>query len=55
VPELGQLFTNGFQLSYFAPILIGILLCVALALVFDTVIVLGTRLLTPWRRAVQPS
>jgi osmoprotectant transport system permease protein len=55
VPELGQLFTNGFQLSYFAPILIGILLCVALALVFDTVIVLGTRALTPWRRAVQPS
>jgi osmoprotectant transport system permease protein len=55
VPELGQLFTNGFQLSYFAPILIGILLCVALALVFDTVIVLATRALTPWRRAVQPS
>jgi osmoprotectant transport system permease protein len=55
VPELGQLFTNGFQLSYFAPILIGILLCVALALVFDTVIVLATRMLTPWRRAVQPS
>ena len=43
VPELGQLFTNGFQLSYFPPILIGILLCVALALVFDTVIVLTTR------------
>ena len=55
VPELGQLFTNGFQLSYFAPIIIGIVLCVALALVFDTAIVLATRLLTPWRRAVQPS
>jgi osmoprotectant transport system permease protein len=52
VPELGQLFTNGFQLSYFAPIIIGIILCVALALVFDTAIVLATRLLTPWRRAV---
>jgi osmoprotectant transport system permease protein len=55
VPELGQLFTNGFQLSYFPPIFIGILLCVALAIVFDTVIVLATRMLTPWRRAVQPS
>jgi osmoprotectant transport system permease protein len=55
VPELGQLFTNGFQLSYFSPILLGILLCVALALVFDTVIVLTTRALTPWRRAGQPS
>lgn len=55
VPELGQLFTNGFQLSYFPPILIGIVLCVALALVYDTAIVFATRLLTPWRRAVQPS
>ena len=55
VPELGQLFTNGFQLSYFAPILDGIVLCVALALVYDTAIVLATRALTPWRRAVQPS
>lgn len=54
VPELGQLFTNGFQLSYFPPILDGILLCVLLALVFDTAIVLTTRWLTPWRRAVQP-
>lgn len=52
VPELGQLFTNGFQLSYFTPILIGIVLCLALALVFDTAIVLTTRLLTPWRRAM---
>ena len=55
VPELGQLFTTGFQLSYFAPIILGIILCVGLALVFDTVIVLTTRLLTPWRRAVSPS
>jgi osmoprotectant transport system permease protein len=52
VPELGQLFTNGFQLSYFPPILDGIVLCVALALVYDTAIVLATRALTPWRRAV---
>jgi osmoprotectant transport system permease protein len=51
VPELGQLFTTGFQLSYFAPILLGIVLCVALAMAFDTVIVVATRLLTPWQRA----
>jgi osmoprotectant transport system permease protein len=55
VPQLGQLFTTGFQLSYFPPIIIGIVLCVALALLYDTVIVIATRLLTPWRRAVQPS
>lgn len=55
VPQLGQLFTTGFQLSYFPPIIIGIVLCVALALVYDTAIVIATRLLTPWRRAVRPS
>jgi osmoprotectant transport system permease protein len=32
---------------------LGIVLCVLLALTFDLLIVLGTRLLTPWRRAVQ--
>jgi osmoprotectant transport system permease protein len=52
VPELGELFTNGFQLSYQTPILLGILLSVLLALVFDTVIQVLTRALTPWRRAV---
>jgi osmoprotectant transport system permease protein len=52
VPELGQLFTNGFQISYQTPILLGILLSVLLALIFDTVIQLAARVLTPWRRAV---
>jgi osmoprotectant transport system permease protein len=51
VPELGQLFTTGFQYSYFDPIILGIVLCVALAMAFDVVIVLATRLLTPWQRA----
>jgi osmoprotectant transport system permease protein len=52
IPQLGQLFTNGFQLSYQTPILLGILLSVLLALVFDSAIQLLARLLTPWRRAV---
>ena len=52
VPELGQLFTNGFQLAYQTPILLGMVLSVLLALVFDTVIQLLARVLTPWRRAV---
>jgi osmoprotectant transport system permease protein len=55
VPELGQLFTNGFQLNYQTPILLGILLSVLLALAFDTTIQLFTRALTPWRRAVRPA
>lgn len=54
VPNLGQLFTNGFQLAYFPPIVIGIVLCLGLALVYDSLIVLSTRLLTPWRRVVRP-
>jgi osmoprotectant transport system permease protein len=55
VPELGQLFTNGFQLNYQAPILLGILLSVLLALAFDIAIQLLSRALTPWRRAVRPA
>ncbi len=55
VPELGQLFTNGFQLSYQTPIVLGIILSVVLALIFDTVIQLLAQLLTPWRRAVGAS
>jgi osmoprotectant transport system permease protein len=52
IPELGRLFTDGFQLDYQTPILLGIILSVLLALVFDTVIQLAARVLTPWRRAV---
>ena len=57
VANLGQLFTTGFQLStptpYYPPIVLGIVLCVALALAFDAVIVTTARLLTPWRKVVQ--
>ncbi|MEO6703938.1 MAG: ABC transporter permease [Jatrophihabitantaceae bacterium] len=55
VPELGQLFTNGFQLAYQTPIMLGILLSVLLAISFDVIIQLLTRAMTPWRRAVQPA
>lgn len=54
VPELGQLFTEGFQLSvgsaYYPPIALGIVLCVLLALALDAIILLVDRALTPWRR-----
>jgi osmoprotectant transport system permease protein len=59
VPELGQLFTSGFQLSvdgpYYPPIALGIVLCVLLALVLDGLVVLANWLWTPWRRAVKSS
>ncbi|WP_134740300.1 ABC transporter permease subunit [Nocardioides sp. 503] len=49
---LGQLFTRGFQLGFYGPpIAIGLVLCVALALLADTIIVLFQRLVTPWTRA----
>lgn len=54
--NLGQLFTQGFQLSttgpYYPPIVLGLILCVLLATFFDVVIVLADRAVTPWRRAV---
>ncbi|WP_194910557.1 ABC transporter permease [Catenulispora rubra] len=54
--NLGRLFDQGKQLSttgpYYPPIVLGIVLCVLLALTFDLLIVFGTRSLTSWRRAV---
>jgi len=51
VPELGQLFTEGFQLYFYTPIIAGIVLCVVLAMIFDATVVGIARWLTPWRRA----
>jgi osmoprotectant transport system permease protein len=55
--NLGSLFTTGFQLStpdaYYPPIVLGIVLCVLLAVVLDLAVVGLNRLLTPWRRAVR--
>jgi osmoprotectant transport system permease protein len=47
---LGQLFTEGFQNRYLAPIVIGIVLTILLALVVDLLLVGLRRLLTPWNR-----
>jgi osmoprotectant transport system permease protein len=53
VPQLGQLFTTGFQRFATEPIMLGVLGCLLLALLFDTAIVLTGRRLTPWRAAVR--
>ena len=54
--NLGRLFDQGKQLSttgpYYPPIVLGIVLCVLLALTFDLLIVFGARSLTSWRRVV---
>jgi osmoprotectant transport system permease protein len=54
--NLGLLFDEGFKLStdtpYYPPIVLGIVLCVLLALVLDGFVLLVNRMLTSWRRAV---
>jgi osmoprotectant transport system permease protein len=53
---LGYLFTNGYSRSFPDEIVIGIVLTVLLALVFDVILVIAGRLLMPWsRRAGVPS
>jgi osmoprotectant transport system permease protein len=52
VNQLGSLFTEGFTLDVGSTVLLGILLCVLLALILDSTIVLGGRRLTRWQRAV---
>jgi osmoprotectant transport system permease protein len=47
---LGQLFLDGLQSDYMAPILVGLVLSVLLALSLDGLLVLGQRWLTPWVR-----
>jgi osmoprotectant transport system permease protein len=51
VPQLGSLFTDGFNRSFPDPIIVGVLSCVLLALLFDVTILGVTRLATPWQRA----
>ncbi|MBY6677887.1 ABC transporter permease [Rhodococcus sp. BP-149] len=52
---LGQLFTQGYQRDYPDQILAGIIAIVVLALVFDALLFLLGRALTPWTRAGVPS
>lgn len=55
IPQLGLLFTDGFRRDFYDPIVVGILACVALAVVLDLLIVGATRLLTPWARGRRAS
>lgn len=50
VGGLGELFTRGFQIFYSVPIVIGMVLSIALALLADLLLVLSQRALTPWTR-----
>ncbi|AMO47137.1 osmoprotectant transport system permease protein [Kosakonia oryzendophytica] len=48
-PQLGSLFTQGFQLQFLTPIIAGIALCIVLALVLDALVVAITRVLSRWQ------
>lgn len=50
IPQLGSLFTQGFQLRLYTPLVTGVVLCVVLAVVFDGVIIWANKLATPWRQ-----
>lgn len=50
ISQLGSLFTDGFARTFLAPIVVGVLACVLLALVLDVAIIALTRLATPWLR-----
>jgi len=52
VAQLGSLFTEGFSLQMTSTVLLGILLCLLLALTLDLLILTLNRWLTPWQRAV---
>jgi osmoprotectant transport system permease protein len=51
VSQLGQLFIAGNVTNSVPPILVGLILFFVLALLFDLVILLIVRVLTPWQRA----
>jgi osmoprotectant transport system permease protein len=50
VPQLGVLFTDGFYRDFLDPIVAGLVASALLALLFDLVIVVLARWLTPWQR-----
>ena len=52
IAQLGTLFTQGFQMRMLVPLIVGIVLCVVLAIVLDQLLILAGRLLTPWRQRV---
>ncbi len=52
---LGQQITYGFTTGFNTPIIVGLVLSVVLAAVFDLLLVGTERLLVPWSRRVRPS
>ena len=52
-PQLGYYLTDGYQRTFPTEIAVGIVGCVLLALLFDTVIRAGAWVVTPWQRVAR--
>lgn len=50
VSQLGYFLTDGYQRGFATELVVGIASCIILALVFDALIVLASRAMTPWQR-----
>src|SRR5699024_3243639 len=50
ISQLGYYLTDGYNRTYGTEIAVGVVACIVLALVFDLIIVLLARVLTPWQR-----
>ena len=48
VPQLGSLFTEGFSRRQTLPIIVGIVVCLVLAIILDQLVVRASKWLTPW-------
>lgn len=53
VRNLGSLFTDGFQRGFVTEIMIGIILIMLLAVIFDAILVGIARMLMPWDRVLK--
>lgn len=53
VQQLGALFIRGSESVTLVPIVLGVIIIMLLAFAFDTVILVGIRLMTPWQRAAR--
>lgn len=48
IAQLGSLFTMGFSRRLFVPIIVGLVVCLILALILDRLLVLAGKIMTPW-------
>jgi osmoprotectant transport system permease protein len=50
IAQLGSLFTLGFSRRLYVPIIVGLVVCLLLAVVVDRLLVLLGKVMTPWAR-----